>query len=280
MLLTAAACVGLVAVFSVGTFASSPSPAEIGAPPAGLPIESVTIASASGSRLSGWFLQGRPGGGSVMLMHGIRANRLEMLDRARFLHAQGFSVLLFDFQASGASSGRHITFGYLESADARSAFEFLRAKTPGERIGVIGLSLGGASAILADPPIEADAMVLEAVYSSFGKAVENRLVMRCGRFCAYFSPLLTWQVKPRLGFDPAGLEPAARISRIHAPVLLIAGEQDQHATLEDVKQIFANANEPKELWIVERAPHADFHRVAKAEYERRVLAFLSRTLRS
>jgi uncharacterized protein len=213
-------------------------------------------------------------------MHGIRANRLEMLDRARFLHAQGFSVLLFDFQASGASGGRHITFGYLEAADARSAFEFLRAKTPGERIGVIGLSLGGASAILADPPIEAGAMVLEAVYSSFGKAVENRLVMRCGRLCAYFSPLLTWQVKPRLGFDPAVLQPAARISRIHAPVLLIAGEQDQHATLEDVKQIFANANEPKELWVVEGAPHADFHRVAKAEYERRVLAFLSRTLRN
>ncbi len=213
-------------------------------------------------------------------MHGIRANRLEMLERARFLHAEGFSVLLFDFQASGASSGQHITFGHLESADARSAFEFLRAKTPGERIGVIGLSLGGASAILANPPVEADAMVLEAVYSSFGKAVENRLVMRCGRLCTYFSPLLTWQVKPRLGFDPAVLQPAARISRLHAPVLLIAGEQDQHATLEDMKQIFANANEPKELWVVEGAPHADFHRVAKAEYERRVLAFLSRTLRN
>jgi fermentation-respiration switch protein FrsA (DUF1100 family) len=278
-LIFAGVCIAAVALFLAGTYASLPAPAAIGPAPENLPVESISIASGSGARLSGWFVRGRPGGGAVMLMHGIRANRLEMLGRARFLHAQGFSVLLFDFQASGESSGDRITFGYREAADARAAFDILRKKAPGERTGVIGLSLGGASAVLADPPLEADAMVLEAVYSDFVTAVKNRLAMRCSRFCAVFAPLLTWQVKPRLGFDPAALAPAAHISRIHAPLLLVAGERDEHATPEDVKQIYSAANQPKTMWIVPGAAHVDFHRAAPEEYERRVLGFLSSALR-
>src|SRR5215831_13714010 len=107
-----------------GNLAWAPAPAVIGPPPTDLQCEPVTFESASGSRLSGWFIRGQPQMGSVLLMHGIRANRLSMLDRARLLHRYGFSVLLFDFQSHGESSGRRISFGYLESLDARAAFEY------------------------------------------------------------------------------------------------------------------------------------------------------------
>src|SRR5262245_35726245 len=127
----------------VGNLAWAPAPAVIGPTPTDLQSENVTFESASGSRLSGWFIRGQPRIGSVLLMHGIRANRLAMLDRARLLHQHGFSVLLFDFQSHGESQGRSITFGYLESLDAQAAFEYLRGRTPGERIGIIGVSLGG-----------------------------------------------------------------------------------------------------------------------------------------
>ena len=45
---------------------------------------------------------------------------------------------------------------------------------------MLGKSLGGAAAVLADPPLEADAMVLEAVFASFDTAVENRIAMYLG----------------------------------------------------------------------------------------------------
>jgi len=261
-----------------GTIASAPSPAVIGAPPADLPVEAVTIPSGSGSRLSGWFVPGAPHGGAVLLMHGVRANRLEMLDRARLLHREGFAGLLFDFQAHGESPGAAITFGYLEAKDARAAFDELRRRAPGERIGVVGVSLGGAAAILSDPPLEADAMVLEAVFASFDTAVENRVAMNlgpAGRYLApLITPLLTGQVQPRLGFDPALLRPAARIAAIHAPLLLIAGDADQHATLAEMTLIFAKANPPKELWVIPGAHHQDFLRYAGVAYEHRVIEFL------
>jgi uncharacterized protein len=107
---TAALC---AAVIGVGLLLSRPAASEIGAPPDDLAAESVTMISASGSTLRGWFLPGRPGGGGVVLMHGVRANRLSMVQRTRMLHESGFAVLLFDFQAHGESSGKRITFGHL-----------------------------------------------------------------------------------------------------------------------------------------------------------------------
>lgn len=270
--------IGVGCAWLVGNIAAAPARAVIGPPPPDFALEPVTFNSGSGSKLSGWFGPGRHGAGSVILMHGIKANRLEMLDRARFLNAAGFSVLLFDFQAHGESTGEYISFGHLEALDARAAFDFLRAKTPAERIGLIGVSLGGAAAILSEPVIDADAMVLEAVFASFKQATENRVALYLGRSATWLAHPLIWQAKARLGFDPQGLNPAGQINRIRAPLLLIAGDADAHATLAEMELIYARANDPKELWIVPGARHVDFHRHAKVEYERRVLAFLSKNL--
>jgi fermentation-respiration switch protein FrsA (DUF1100 family) len=276
--LTAFAMAGLAGAYYAGTILSAPAPSAIGEPPADLPVEAVSFESGSGSRLAGWFVRGQPHHGGVLLMHGIRANRLEMLDRARMLHNNGFSVLLFDFQAHGESPGEHITFGFLESRDAKAAFSFLHEKLPGEQLGVLGMSLGGAAAILSEKPLEAGAMVLEAVFGSFDEALDNRLAMQFGPLGPWLSPLLKLQVKPRLGFDPDILKPAGHVANVHAPLLLIAGEADRHATLPEMKRIYAMANGPKELWVVPGAPHADFHRFIPDEYERRVLGFLTQRL--
>lgn len=278
--LIACAMAGFAGAFYAGSVSSAPAPSTVGSPPPDLPVEAVSFESGSGSRLSGWFLRGQPHRGGVVLMHGIRANRLEMLGRARMLHGNGFSVLLFDFQAHGESPGQYLTFGFFELRDARAAFDFLRQRLPGERVGIVGMSLGGAAAILSERPLEADAMVLEAVFGSFDEALDNRLAMQFGFLGPWLSPFLKYQVKPRLGFDPDILRPAETIAKVHAPLLLIAGDADQHASLGEMKRIYATANEPKELWIVAGARHVDFHRFVPEEYQRRVLGFLVPRLQS
>src|SRR5262245_60174104 len=55
-----AAAVWSAALWVGGSIAAAPARARIGAPPADLPVEAITIASASGSRLSGWFIAGAP----------------------------------------------------------------------------------------------------------------------------------------------------------------------------------------------------------------------------
>lgn len=212
-------------------------------------------------------------------MHGVRANRLSMLDRARFLSHAGYSVLLFDFQAHGETLGKHITFGYLESKDALAAVNFLRAIAPDERIGVIGVSMGGAAALLASPPLNCDAMVLEMVYPTIKQAISDRLITNFGSWARVLTPLLSWQFKPRLGISADELRPIDRVGTIRAPKLFIAGGEDRYTPPQESYQMFDAASEPKTLWLIKSAKHEDVYRLAKTEYEQRVLEFFARFLK-
>src|SRR5215471_3754343 len=192
-----AAVLLLTSVIGAGFYLSAPSPAVIGPPPPDLGAEAVTIASPSGSALKGWYIAGRAGGGAVVLLHGVNANRLAMLRRARLFKAEGFSVLLFDFQA------------------------------PGERVGAVGSSLGGAAAVLGPKPLAVDALVLESVYSEIGTAIANRIRVvlgaRVGGLVAQPMALLFEVVLPPfLGMRPAELRPIDHMATIATPLLVAA----------------------------------------------------------
>ena len=272
--------ISLVGLWVAGSVLSASANQPVGILPSDLGGTQVQFPSASGATLHGWFIPGKKGVGAIILMHGVRANRLSMLERARFLSHADYSVLLFDFQAHGESAGKHITFGHRESMDARAAVSFMQSNAPGESIGVIGVSLGGAAALLAAPPLEVEAMVLEMVYPTINEAISNRLTMRLGGWASALTPLLSWQLKPRLGVSAEALSPIDRIGRISFPKLLIAGEKDQHTTLEESQRMFEAASEPKELWIVNGAEHVDLYKVSTKEYEQRVGGFFGKYLRS
>jgi uncharacterized protein len=270
----------LIVSLIAGSVLTAPVRQSIGDAPADLAARKVQFESRSGATIHGWFIPGKKNAGAIILMHGVRANRLSMLDRARFLSKAGFAVLLFDFQAHGESSGEHITFGYLESRDAQAAVDFMRNNAPGEKIGVIGVSMGGAATLLASPALDVDALVLEMVYPTINQAVSNRLTMRVGAWGTVLTPLLLWQLKPRLGVSADALMPIEKVGRITIPKLFIAGAQDQHTTLQESEQMFAAAAEPKELWIVEGARHTDLHAEKTQEYEQRMLKFFEAQLRN
>ena len=269
----------LVAIFVAGSFLTASAPQTIGELPSDLSGRSIQFSSGSGATIHGWFIPGKQGAGAVLLMHGVRSNRLSMTDRARFLSPAAYSVLLFDFQAHGESAGKHITFGALESKDAQAALEFLRQIAPGERIGVIGVSMGGAAAILASPPLHADAYVLEMVYPTIDEAITNRLTMRLGAWARVLTPLFVLQLKPRLGIDKAELRPIDHVGQLTSPKLFIAGSNDLHTTIEESERLYEAASEPKDFWVIQGAKHVDLHHAAPTEYESRVLEFFQKNLR-
>ena len=269
----------LIAIFVAGSFLTAAAPQSIGDLPNDLSGRSVQFSSSSGATIHGWLIPGKQSAGAVVLMHGVRSNRLSMTDRARFLSRAGYSVLLFDFQAHGESTGKHITFGSLESKDAQAAVDFLHQVAPHERIGVIGVSMGGAAAILASPPLQADAFVLEMVYPTIDDAVTNRLTMRLGSWAQVLTPLFLLQLKPRLGIDKTELRPIDHVAQLTAPKLFIAGSNDLHTTIEESKRLYQTAGEPKEFWVIQGAKHVDLHSAAPVEYEQRVLAFFQKNLR-
>ena len=263
----------------MGGLLSAAVPREVGPPPASLPgATAVSFPGASGARIHAWFAAGRPDRGTVVLAHARGRDRRQMRGRAEFLQQAGYSVLLYDARAHGESAATQTTFGHQEAVDAAAAVAFARARQPGSPVAFLGVSLGGAAALLGPAPLPVSALVLEAVYSTLREAVDNRIAIRLGDWGRLLSPLLLWQLKPRLGVPAEAIAPIRGIREIQAPLLLVAGERDRHSTLEQSRALYAAAPDPKELWVVPEAAHVDFYRVARSEYEDRILDFLQRNL--
>jgi pimeloyl-ACP methyl ester carboxylesterase len=277
-LLVLAPVLAAALVLGAGEVLSSPSRARIGDAPAYLNAKTIRIAT-PGGYVAGWVAPGVPGTGAVLLMHGVRANRLSMLERARFLSRRGYAVLLIDLPAHGESTGERITFGAREKEGARAALAFLAQQFPGERIGVIGVSLGAAALVLSHAEPEPAAVVLESMYPTIGEAVENRLQMRLGAAGRWLAPLLVRQLPLRSGVSPDELRPVDAVATLHAPTFVISGEQDLHTPAAETRRVFAALPGQKQLWIVHGAAHVDLHAFAPEEYQRRVDAFLASNLR-
>lgn len=270
--------VSISVTLAVGGLLSAPNLVKIGEIPAELKGKNVKFNSNTGKSLSGWLIPGKSERGGILLMHGVRSNRKQMIDRAIFLNETGYTILLFDFQAHGESPGKNITFGYLEAKDAEAAFTYLEAQLETKIIGVIGVSLGGASAILSNISSRARALVLEAVYPTLREAVQNRMYIRLGVLGRYLSPLLLWQIEPRLGFNPDQLSPIGSLSKLNIPLLMIAGSDDEHTTLAESKRMYSTVQGSKELWVVKGARHQDFLKYSPVTYKDVVLKFFNRYL--
>ena len=270
----AAACASL---YMVGSILISPKPSSVGLPPKDMPIEVVQIPRENGALIHGWFLGVDINKAGILLLHGVKSDRREMIDRARFLYREGYSVLLIDMQAHGETAGEYLTFGYLESIDAGRAVEYLRERIGG-KVGIIGSSMGGAAALLGTQSNREDAIIIEGVYGTIEQAIKNRIALRLGRVATVLSPLLSWQLEPRLGISLDSLSVVNAVSRLNSPILIISGNQDRHALPSEAQAIFDAANQPKSLWMIEGASHEDLYEYNNESYEKRILDFFTEHL--
>lgn len=278
IVVTALILLAVGSMLALGEALSRPVQRNIGGPPPDLHATTVEIPTTGSDSIAGWFVGGKPGHGAILLLHGVRSDRRQMLGRARFLSRAGYSVLLIDLPGHGESAAERITFGAHESGGVRAALVYLSARLPAERIGVIGVSLGAASFVLAHADPAPSAVVLESMYPTITDAVQDRLAIRLGPLGKNLSPLLLWQLQSRIGVTPDQLRPITKMGDLRVPILIAAGANDRHTPLEESTRIFSAANEPKELWVVQGAAHVDLYSYNPQQYESRVLPFLAKYL--
>jgi len=251
------------------------------APPEHLPREPVSLTSKDGTPLAAWFVPGsRPE--PVLLLHGYGATKREMLHHAAFLHEAGWPLLLLDLRCCGESGGQAVTFGGRERDDVAAALAHLRARpdVDGERIGVFGLSLGGALALMAAADCPAvRAVVAESSFANIHSVVRRnfRAATRLPHFP--FAHLTVWLVERRWGVRADRIAPEREIgAREDCAVLLIHAENDDVVGVQDAHAIFTAARGPKELWLIPDAEHALAYLTQREAYAERVCAFLDRWL--
>ena len=234
-----------------------------------------------GVRLVGSYWPGSdPAAPAILLLHGITVSRTMFAARAAWLASLGYAVFAIDFRGHGESQHAPRTFGWRESLDAHAALAWLRQERPDSRIGVIGVSMGGAAALIGPRgPLPADAMVLQAVYSTIRRAIGNRVEGVAGRGAArLLEPLLSFQSVPRYRVRPRSLSPLAAIRHYAGPVFVIGGSGDRHTVVEETEALHEAAPGPKRLWIIPGADHYDASACNSDEYRERIAAFFADTI--
>jgi pimeloyl-ACP methyl ester carboxylesterase len=184
--------------------------------------QAVLLRAAPDQLVAGTLFEGK-GQGAVLLLHGNRSDRRQMAQRARFLQRHGYTALLIDLPGQGASTASAVTFGLREAHGVHAALDELRRRAPGQRIGVIGVSLGAAALVLCRDCGQVDAVVLESMYPTIEEAVADRIRMVLGSIATPLAHLLLWQLPLRLDIRPDQLRPIERLPGLGAPVLIAAG---------------------------------------------------------
>ena len=269
---------GLAGSWIFGSVYSAPCNHSV-ALPKDLSVEQVSFPSASGATIRGWLVTSPTNRSVVILQHGIHGDKSSLVARAKLFSKNGYSVLMFDFQAHGESLGKQITFGYLESRDSKAAVEFVKKRFPNEPIAVVGVSLGAAAAVLAQPPLDVQALVLEMPYSTIVAAIKDRIEMRLGSTGRCLSPLLTSQIQLRSQCTLDDLRPLVAVAKILAPKLFLAGTADHETKFAEAKAIFENAAAPKSFVAFEGAHHEDLLNYFPELYQKSVLEFLAQNLK-
>ena len=245
------------------------------APISGL-TTSVSFLATDGVHLSGWWLDSPGASTAIVLLHGHSSNRLQMVARARLLHDHGFAVLLYDSRGHGLSEDSRTSVGWYETRDLLGAIAFLKEKGFAE-IGCIGASQGGATIALTGSrlPAEVKLAVLESTYPTMRDALDRRFRVQFNTpgwlAGLFFVPIAEYRL--HLSIDQ--MAPIDHVGELRCPVMVMGGEVDADTFAQNTRAIYAAVTSPKDLWIVPGAGHVDLYGYAKAEYERRLLAFIS-----
>ncbi|HWP45402.1 MAG TPA: alpha/beta fold hydrolase [Blastocatellia bacterium] len=251
----------------------------------GFEFEDILISSFDGTKLHGWWMEADKAGPTVVVLHGVKKNRTDVLRAALILRQAGFNVLIFDGRGHGSSEGRYITYGFYERRDVESAIGWLISeKQVNEKlIGIAGESMGAAIALqVAAHDSRVRAVWADSPFASLRRVTEE-FVRRVTRLPGpVLSPVLwtTLQVASYRGkFDVNMVEPIALAAQIKCPVFLVHGTADDLISTSHSESIYAALCGKKELWIVEGAGHARIKRHSKREYSERLVAFFKENLK-
>jgi uncharacterized protein len=243
----------------------------------GAGFEDVQFRTADGLLLKGWYIPSK-NGAAVIAFPG----RSGPQKQARMLARHGYGVLLFDRRGEGESEGDPNAFGWGGERDLYAAAAYLRSRPDLDpnRIGAIGLSVGGEMLIHAAAHSDAFAAVVSEGAS--GQSLRDELANpglrdRLLDLPAQISLVAAMTVftdqlpPPSLKSEVAKIAPAA--------VFFVYGERGQGGSEEKPNQGFYEAaREPKQLWGVPKGQHIAGITTQPEEYERRVIGFFDAAL--
>jgi len=241
----------------------------------GLICEDVEIQSGDGKRISAWWLPaGKKSAPPIIVLHGLGASKSHMIDYILFAQKEGYPVLAIDFRGHGGSEPSMTSIGFYESQDVLAGVKFVQERGAGDPV-LWGTSMGAVSALLAAEKDGSVAGVIADVpFDTYRNTIRHHAKLMYG---VTEFPLI-WMAFPmierRLNFSLDEVDCLRAASKIHAPMLVLAGEKDVRMDPAMVRTIYEAAAGPKDFWIVPGEGHEN--RTFQDSFQKKIRAFLAR----
>jgi hypothetical protein len=246
-------------------------------------LKDVSIQAQDGVTLHAWNIgPNHSNGDAVILLHGLGDNRVGMAGYAQLLLARGFTVLLPDARAHGASGGEIATYGLLERNDIHRWFEFLATEDHPRCIYGFGESMGAAE-LLQSLSVERRfcAVIAESSFSTFREIAYDRMGQNfhagpwLGRtLLRPVVELAFLYVRWKYGLDMLQASPEDSVAKTNVPVMLIHGQIDSNIPFRHARLIQAR-NPHSVLWEVPNADHCGAINTAPEQFEQRLQGWFS-----
>ncbi len=243
LIVAAAGYCGLLALLYVAQRSLMYFPETARTPPAaaGFPrAQEAVLDSAGGARVIVWHAPPREGKPVVVYFHGNGGALRHRLARFASLASDGTGLVALSYRGYGGSTGSPSEEGLF--ADARAAYDFAVARYPSARLVLWGESLGTGVAVAIAAEKKADALILEAPFTStadIGAATYPIFPVR----------LL---MKDQFRSDE-------RIGKVSAPLLVLHGALDRVVPIGYGEKLFSLAREPKKFVRFPRGGHEDLN---------------------
>lgn len=245
----------------------------------GIPFESVRFPTNNKRRLYGWWIPAQKDtmetASTLILVHGWNRNVGQMMPYIKELHPAGYNLLVFDSRNHGSSDPDEFSSMPKFAEDIIASVNFLEKKPEInlDKLGVVGLSLGGAASIFAASKDKRISKVITVGAFAHPAAVMKREIQK--KHIPYF-PLI-WlffnYIQYKIGTSFEAFAPINNIGKVKAEILLIHGELDEVVPVEDAQLMEKTGNPSSvKLWTIPGKGHSDCHE--QPDFWERVKGFL------
>ena len=227
----------------------------------GMPYEEVTVTTADGMNLIGWYVPTQ-NGAVIIAQHGYKDDREDALKEGSYLYQNEYGVLFTTFRAHDINEGELFTFGENEMQDLEAWYQYVLT-----RDGVKYASLNE----------NIKAVVADCAFSSISDTVEVAVPQQTGLPAFPFAPAIVFWAEQIAGANISDFDTKVWVKDLCGrPIKILQGGEDKHITVSSGQLIYDAACEPKEFWFEPTAGHTICDELAPEICEELLVPFFDR----
>ena len=253
----------------------------------GMPFSDLDIVTVDSVTIKAWFIPPEYTDNNIILvlLHDLGESRISCLETASQFHDRGFTVVLPDLRAHGASGGSIFTFGQKERSDLLLLLDTLKKQTSSDHITILAR---GISCMIAVQALAEERSVRGLILQSPGDRlvdlIRDHSNGKWGILNNLLFGILKKNLEEELGYSTDSIRTTALARDVYQSTMCIVGGEDKVVSPVYSKAVFDTLGicSPypviKEYWTIAGAGHYDIEKAGGEDYFNKISLFLVKSI--